>query len=99
MRIHNWVGISGKAYSFEVYPSILNFKPISGVYLLCEETPEGQIEALFAGETQSFHDCLNGNAVHEGFSHVALLQCEDPIERHRIQNDLRQVFDEKAKLK
>ncbi len=98
MRTHSWVGISGKAYSFEVYPSDLKFNPVSGVYLLCGETPEGQIEAFFAGETQSFHDCLNGNAVHEGFSLVALLQCEDPIERHRIQNDLRQVFDEKTKL-
>ena len=98
MRIHSWVGFSGKAYSFEVYPSTLKFKPVSGVYLLCEETPEGKIEAFFAGETKSFHDCFNQNAVHEGFSHVALLQCAVPIERHRIHNDLRQAFNEEAKL-
>jgi hypothetical protein len=97
MRTFSWVGISGKAYAFEVYSSNLDFRDVAGVYLLCGESPEGEIEAIYVGETRSFHDCLNGNEVHLGFSHIALLQCDDPLERHRIQNDLRQVFDEAAK--
>jgi hypothetical protein len=97
MRTFSWVGISGITYAFEVYPSNLDFRHVAGVYILCGESPEGQPEAFYVGETRSFHDILNGNEVHLGFSHVALLPCADPFERHRIQNDLRQVFDEAAK--
>jgi hypothetical protein len=96
MRTVNWPGISGKIYTFEVYPSNLSFKPVPGIYLLCGETPEGEPEAFYVGETHSFYDTINGNEVHEGFPHVALFPCGDPRERHRILNDLRQALVEKG---
>jgi hypothetical protein len=97
MRTVNWPGISGKIYAFEVYPSDLNLRPVAGIYLLCGEGTDGEgLEALYVGETVSFHDTINGNYVKEEFSHVALFPSGDPIERHRILNDLRQAFADKG---
>jgi hypothetical protein len=96
MRTLRWIGNSGTAYVFEVYPSDLRFSRAAGVYILCGETPDGQIEALYVGETRSFRDCLNGNKVHLGFSEVALLPCDDQAKRHRIRNDLMQPAAEAA---
>jgi hypothetical protein len=89
MRTLLWIGSSGTRYVFEVYPSDLKFNRAPGVFILCGETPEGQIEALYVGETRSFRDCLNGNKVHLGFSDVALLPCDDLAKRNGIRNDLR----------
>jgi hypothetical protein len=96
MRTLNWAGISAKWYSFEVYPSNLNFRSVPGIYLLCGEGPDGQPEPLHMVETKSFHDAINCKAASDGFSRVALFPCGGAIARHRNLNDLSQALYEKA---
>ena len=94
----NWAGKSGNLYAFNVYKLGTEFKPLSGVYLLCRQISASQFEAIYVGETKSFYDRLNTSPVNHdgfkraskiGFTHIAVMQCAGDAQRLAIETDLR----------
>jgi hypothetical protein len=92
-----WTGKSGVQYEFDVYPIGQEFRPVSGVYILCRPLGDGRFEALYVGETESFHDRLNtGLMNHDGYkracsysaTHVAA-RCVPTADCLRVETDLR----------
>ncbi|MEX0306031.1 MAG: hypothetical protein AB3N12_01480 [Ruegeria sp.] len=97
-----WYGATKTPYYFELYPAGTAFNAVSGVYVLCRQIPSGSWEALYVGETQSFHQRLNaGIGNHDGYrraklagmTHIAALCVNGETERLRIETDLRHSLD------
>ena len=93
-----WVGRSGTAHSFTLFPLGAEFLPYSGVYVFCRRFLVLPWEALYVGETKSFYDRLNaGSSSHRGMkdaiaagaTHVGLRWIIDESERLRVETDLR----------
>lgn len=93
-----WTGRSGTLYETEAFPIGTTFNSVSGVYILCYESPVGRWWALYVGEAQSLYDRLNANvSAHDGFeratgrgaTHIAVVRTRSDAERLRIETDLR----------
>ncbi|HUS54096.1 MAG TPA: hypothetical protein VMY41_08840, partial [Thermohalobaculum sp.] len=74
------------------------FKPYSGVYVACKSANGVNWDALYVGETKSFHDRLNtGLEDHDGLkcarrngvTHIGVLIVNGDAERLRIETELR----------
>lgn len=100
-----WKGASHKSYTFTAYPDGQQFNPISGVYIFCKSLPSGNWEALYVGETQSFHDRLNiGIGSHDGYArakkigmtHIAAMVVSGDTQRLSVETDLRHGLNPSA---
>ncbi len=90
-------GASGRSYSFELHPWGVPFLPLSGVYIAARATSPNRWEALYVGETQSFHDRVYaGLGSHDrmkrardrGATHIGVYFTFDDSERLRIESEL-----------
>lgn len=91
-----WNGLNGRTYDFGIFPLGTEFKPASGVYVMCR-VEGSQCVALYVGEAQSLYDRLNAGAkAHEGLkcarlrgaTHISALLV-DPANRLRVETELR----------
>jgi len=95
----NWPSFSGTHYPFELWPIGTAFRDLSGVYIFCKLAPNGNWDAVYIGETQSFQNRLtDGLAQHHqwmsiiacGASHICVMQVPGGLAlREGIETDLR----------
>lgn len=98
-----FVGVSGRAYVFHVYPFGHGFKPVPGVYVMCKEETPKVLSPLYFGEGESLHDRvgegLTGHhkwlaAVLAGATHMCgMIVSGGKAERCAIETDLRQAYN------
>jgi hypothetical protein len=97
-----WPGQSGKTYTFETHPIGTEFNPASGVYIACKRSGNLNWDALYVGETQSFHDRLNtGLEDHDGLkcarrngaTHLGVMIVHGNANRLSVETELRHVLD------
>lgn len=105
--VTEWIGNSGQTYHFKTYALGVEFKPLSGVYILCRRLATGNFEALYVGEAQSLYDRLNAGlenhrgykcALGRGMTHISANLIEGGPERLRIETDLRHGLDPRCNL-
>lgn len=94
-----WHGQSGARYPFELYPIGVSFRDNPGVYIFCKVAANGNWDAVYIGETQSFQGRLtDGLAQHHqwvniarcGATHICVMHVVGGLPlRERIETDLR----------
>lgn len=94
-----WPGNAGHRYTFTLYSKDDALPAVAGVYILCKLGSNNYWNALYVGETLSFHERLVTNrAVHDGFqradahgfTHICLLGSANALQRRSIETELRQ---------
>ena len=70
--IVTWNGASGRPYDFSIFPIGTECIPYPGVYIFTRETSPGWWQALYVGESNSFHDRLYARLEdHDGYKRAA----------------------------
>lgn len=97
--IVNWRGQSGTTYSFQLHPIGTVYLNRPGVYIACKFAPNGNLDAIYVGETESFNDRLSAKlAFHHkwrsiraaGATHFCTLHVPGELAlREGVETDLR----------
>lgn len=97
-----WRGASGARYEFLLYPIGVHFFPNPGVYIFCKRAPNGDYDAVYIGEAESFEERLTHRlANHHQWpsicaaraTHIAVLHVPGELAlREAIETDLRRLI-------
>lgn len=98
-----WTGFSGRVYALEIHPIGSNYYARPGVYIFCKRNLNGNWDACYVGETDSFARRLTTDlAVHHrwqsirtaGSTHICTLHVPgDSTLRLSIETDLRRALN------
>lgn len=76
-----WIGQSGAAYDYTVYPLDTEFRPLAGNYIYAGRSEAGEWVPVYVGQTRDMHQRLEGHeklqpAIEHGATHIHMHYCE-----------------------
>jgi hypothetical protein len=73
--LFNWLGQSGKAYPYQVFPIDTVFKPVAGNFIYARQSEDGGWIPIYIAQTRDLHQRLEGHvtvdtAIENGATHI-----------------------------
>lgn len=101
-RITRWQGASGRICDFLVDGVGSRFQPIAGLFIFCTAAPDGEWQAVYAGESKNLEETLTTGLVHlpelacvhqAQSTHISTMRVDSPAERVAMLEDLIRQLD------